>query len=141
MATDARVRRLKAQVYRLHGAKEMRAKQISGLHTEKTLNEYYEAFEKFDDALSEYYAAKIMLMKIKNPDLFDLYLNFTKQEAKSKMLRQITKTKDSKLSHQLNVRRILELKKEIKETQNQDKKKYLKQKLTRMEAWAKDINY
>ncbi|AFM54785.1 hypothetical protein B620_gp07 [Croceibacter phage P2559S] len=141
MATETRVRRLKAQVHRLHGTKEMRAEQAKGEATEKALQAYYDAYDKFDDALSDYYAAKLMLMKVKNPDIFEMYLGLTKQAAKSKMLRQITRLKNSNLSNQLNVNRINKLKEAIKNNKNKAQKAKLRKVLGRLESWAKDLNY
>lgn len=141
MATETRVRRFKAQVQRLHGTKEMRATQAKGEATAEALQVYYDAYDKFDDALSEYYAAKLMLMKIKNPDIFEMYLGISKQAAKTKMLRQITRLKDSNLSNQLNVNRISLLKEQIKTSKNKAQKAQLRKKLGRLERWTKDLNY
>lgn len=141
MATETRVRRLKAQVHRLYGNKIMKAEQAKGKATPQALQDYYDAYDKFEDALGLYYTEKLMFLKLKYPDLFEMYLGLTKQEAMKKMLRQITRLKDSSLANGLNVNRINELKLAIKNNKNNAQRKKLKRTLSRLESWLKDVNY
>lgn len=122
----------------------MKACTVHELKTEQALEDYYKAEDKLDEILDRYYADSIMFMKINKPELYDLYITLNKQSVKSKMLRNIIKKKQSALSNQLVVNRISDIKQELKAIKNprlKSRKEYLTKTLSRLEAWAKDLNY
>lgn len=123
----------------------MKLVTLKELYTQEALEQYYEADDKLSAKLDEYYSNSIMFMNINKPELYNLYIDLNKETVKARMLRQIVKKKESKLSCQQAVKRISDLKQELKTIRNNPKKKiradYIKVTLNRLELWAKDINY
>lgn len=123
----------------------MKLVTLKELYTQEALEQYYKADDKLSAKLDEYYSNSIMFMSINKPELYNLYIDLNKETVKARMLRQIVKKKESKLSCQQAVKRISDLKQELKTIRNNPKKKtradYVKTTLNRLELWAKDINY
>ncbi len=123
----------------------MKACAVQELKTQEALEAYYSADDKLDDILDRYYADSIMFMQVNKPELYELYITLNKQSVKRKMLRQIVKQKQSRLSNELAVNRISSIKQELRSIKNKAQQKnrvaYLKKTLARLEQWAKDLNY
>jgi hypothetical protein len=123
----------------------MKACAVQELKTQEAVEAYYSADDKLDDILDRYYADSIMFMQINKPELYELYITLNKQSVKRKMLRQIVKQKQSRLSNELAVNRISSIKQELRSIKNKAQQKnrvaYLKKTLARLEQWAKDLNY
>lgn len=145
MATIGTLNRRKLQVKRLYGIREMKACAVQELKTQEAVEAYYSADDKLDDILDRYYADSIMFMQVNKPELYELYITLNKQTVKRKMLRQIVKQKQSRLSNELAVNRISSIKQELRSIKNKAQQKnrvaYLKKTLARLEQWAKDLNY
>ena len=147
MATIGELNKLKMQIKRLSSIRDMKALKLNDYGSKEALKDFYTAYDKLDDKLSEYFAASIMFMKVNKPELYDVYIELSKETVKFRMLRQITKEKKSDLSHKFVIDRINKLNKEQREIKDKTtprakaKIRRIKNTLIRLEAWAKDLNY
>ena len=145
MATKSTVKNLGEKVKRLHGLKEMKSFAYWELRTVEALQEFYTSEDNFNNALDEYYGAAIMHYLIEKPALYDVYINLHKEEAKKRFLRQLVKTKETKRTNQLIIKKLSDLKQEQKQIKTNPKKqkrlKFITLTIARLEAWAKDLNY
>lgn len=145
MATISVVNRRKQKVRQLYSIREMKASIVHQTHTQEDLQKYYDADDNLDLSLDKYYADSLMFMQVQKPELYNLYIDMSKESVKAKMLRQIVADKQKSISYQLTINRISNLKSELKnikdKKRNRKKVSFIKRNINRLETWAKDLNY